>query len=322
MRSLDGVGLLFTASKDRDAKVTFVGAGPGGLAVKIPTTAVAECAVDAEGRMLVGLRRLGLGRLDATVPRYVASTVADGRRALLSTALPGTAMTVGYHQWRHTARRRDVQRDLALATAWLAEFQAATAHGEQVVSWPRDVADALARRWDGDPYLQPACARLGGALTRLAGLTEPATAVHGDYWFGNVLVDAGTVTGVVDWECGALVGSPLRDVARFPLSYALYLDRHVRPGGAVPGHRGLRRNGFGAGIAYALLGSGWFPDAARGFLGDGLVRLGLPRRHWYDLALVGLAEIAASADDDAFARDHLMLLSSMPERPRGHRRTR
>lgn len=322
MKSLDEVGLLFTASKDPDAKVTFVGAGPSGLAVKIPTTALAEAAVDAEGRMLVGLRRLALGSLDATVPRYVASSLLDGRRVLLSTALPGTAMTVAYHQWHHTARRGCVRRDLALAATWLAAFQAATTHGEQAVTWPREVADGIARRWDGDPRLEAACARLGGAIADLTGLTAPATAVHGDYWFGNVLVDGGAVTGVVDWECGSLVGSPLRDLARFPLSYALYLDRHVRPGAAVPGHHGLRRAGFGAGVRYALLGSGWFPDAARGFLADGLVRLGLGRHLWYEVALVGIAEIAAGADDDDFAHGHLDLLASLPERPRGHRRIR
>ena len=91
--------------------------------------------------------------------------------------------------------------------------------------------------------------------------------MHGDFWFGNLLVAGDAVTGVVDWENGGVTGCPLRDLARFPLSYSLYLDRHTRPGHRVLGHRGLRRDGFGAGVRYALLGSGWLPDLVRGFLG-------------------------------------------------------
>lgn len=320
IRALDDVGLLFSASKDPDAKMTFVGVAPGAVAVKIPTTAAAERAVEAEGRVLVGLRRLSLGPLDATIPRYIGSPLVDGRRGLLSTALPGAAMTVGYHQWRHTARRRSVHRDLDLAAGWLAGFQAATSRADQPVTWPTETADALARRWDGDPRLPEALARLGDAAERLAASATPTTAVHGDYWMGNVLVQDGTVTGVVDWEAGALTGSPLRDLARFPLSYALYLDRHARAGAPVAGHRGLRRDGFGAGVRYALVGAGWLPDAVRAFLGDGLERLGLRRDLWYAVATTGVAEIAATANDDDFGSGHVDLLVSLPERPRGHRR--
>lgn len=322
IRALDEVGLLFSASKDPDAKMTFVGAVPGAVAVKLPTTAAAERAVEAEGRVLVGLRRLALGALDSTIPRYVGTPLADGRRGLLSTALPGAAMTVAYHQWGHTARRRPVDRDLALAAGWLAAFQAATARGHEPVRWPMETVEALARRWDGDQRLAEALARLAGPTERLCEARTPSTAVHGDYWMGNVLVENHTVTGVVDWEAGALAGCPLRDLARFPLSYALYLDRHAHPGGTVTGHPGLRRHDFGAGVRYALLGAGWLPDAVRAFLGDGLVRLGLRRDLWYAVALTGIAEIAATANDDAFGSGHLDLLVSLPERPRGHRRSR
>ena len=78
--------------------------------------------------------------------------------------------------------------------------------------------------------------------------------MHGDFWFGNLLVAGDAVTGVVDWENGGVTGCPLRDLARFPLSYSLYLDRHTRPGHRVLGHRRLRRAGFGPGVRYALLG--------------------------------------------------------------------
>jgi len=56
--------------------------------------------------------------------------------------------------------------------------------------------------------------------------------------------------------------------------------------------------GFGSGVRYGLLGSGWLPCLVRGFLRDGLLRLGLPPDLWYDVALVGLGEVAATANDE------------------------
>jgi hypothetical protein len=136
------------------------------------------------------------------------------------------------------------------------------------------------------------------------------------------MVDGDRVVGVVDWEMGASEGCPLRDLARFALSYSLYLDRHTRPGRPVRGHRGLTRDGIAPGIRYALTSPGWYPDLVRGFLADGLVRLGLARELWYDVALVGVAEVAVTSNDDAFGHDHLRLLGELPVRARRHRRLR
>ncbi len=99
-------------------------------------------------------------------------------------------------------------------------------------------------------------------------------------------------------------------MARFALSYCLYLDRHTRPGHRVAGHPGLRRSGFGSGVRYGLLGTAWLPVLVRRFLADGLGDLGLPRGLWYDVALAGLGEIAAGANDEDFGADHLSLLAS------------
>lgn len=316
-------GILVAASKDPDAKLTFLTTDPVDgerLALKIPTTPQANRSVEAEGRMLVELRRTALGPLRRTVPRYVRSLTVDGRLVLVSTALPGTPMTVAYHAWRHTARRASVQRDLEIAGRWLQDLQERTARGRAEVTWPAEVADALRGRWDGHPLLEPALTRLATAQAHMAGCTTPTTVVHGDFWCGNILVDRGEVTGVVDWESGSPSGCPLRDLARFVLSYSLYLDRHARPGRAVPGHPGLRRVGFAPGIAYAVLGDAWFGRAARRFVADGLTRLDLPRWLWYDVALTGVGEVAASANDDGFGAGHLELLASLPCHPRGRAR--
>ena len=112
---------------------------------------------------------------------------------------------------------------------------------------------------------------------------------------------------MVDWEAGATSGEPVRDLVRFALMYALYLDRRTRAGRRVAGHSGLRADSWGAGVEYALDGHGWFPDLFRRFLKDGLNRLGASPANWRDAAFAGIAEIAALTDDQDFARHYLQL---------------
>jgi len=85
-------GVLITASRDPDAKLTFVvtrqlpgTAGSTRLVVKIPVSAIASEAVTREGRMLVDLRRMCTGPLVSTFPRYVESVHVEERSALVST---------------------------------------------------------------------------------------------------------------------------------------------------------------------------------------------------------------------------------------------
>jgi hypothetical protein len=317
-------GVLIAASRDPDAKVTFVVTQPESdheptrsqaLAVKIPVTGDAGATVEHEGRMLVELRRMRLGAISATIPRYVESRQVAGRPVLVSTAMPGSPMSIGYHQWMHTARPVAVKRDFDLAEAWLKEFQEASARRPVPVTWGEDVAEALTGRWDGHLALDAALRNLTFAHTRLTPYHLPETAVHGDFWFGNLLLSGGKLTGVVDWENSVPRGQPLRDLARFVLSYALYLDRHTRVGHHVLGHHGLKREGFGPGIRHGLLGRGWFPRLVRAFLSHGLGRLGMSGGRWYDVALVGLGEIAVAANEDAFGEGHLELLASLPPDP-------
>jgi hypothetical protein len=314
-------GVLLSASRDPDAKLTFLVTTPppaservGPLVVKIPLTATAEAAVEHESRMLVEMRRMPLGALATTIPRYVASLPVDGRKALVSSAVEGSPMTVQYHRWRHTASPRAVRADLAMAGAWLAAFQDASARRVVPLTWADEIGAAIAGRWDGHVAAGPALARVEAVGQHLTGLSSPLTAVHGDYWLGNLLVRDGSVAGVVDWEAAAVSGWPLRDLARFALSYALYLDRHTRH--RVQGHPQLRRAGLAPGIRYAVAtGTGWLPDAVRTFLQTGLQRLGLPTSIWYDVALLGIGDVAVSANEEAFAQTHLALLASLPPRP-------
>lgn len=322
-------GVLIAASRDPDAKMTFIvtpradvhGRGRDRpVAVKVPATTEAGVAVEREGRMLVALRRMPLGDLTETVPRYVESMHVNGRPVLVSTALGGRPMSVGYHQWMHTALRRRVEQDFTEASRWLQKFQSATAGERLPIDWAGQVAENLHGRWDGHPLLEQGLSRLSTADRNLKAHDAPRTAVHGDFWFGNLMLEDGRLTGVIDWEAGSDDGSPLRDLARFALSYCLYLDRHTRPGGHVLGHRGLRRIGPAPGIAYGLLGASWLPTLVRSFLRQGLSSLGVPPGRWYDVALTGVGEVAATANDDDFAERHLELLAGLPHRARRYRR--
>jgi aminoglycoside phosphotransferase (APT) family kinase protein len=301
--------LSLTMSKDPNAKLTVLvfpaGAGDPALVVKVPTTARAAVAVAREHRLLLALHALDAGPVLATVPAVAGMVHHDGLPALVTSALPGTPLRTAYYRPGHTGRPAGVAADLAAVGAWLGAFQSATAGPPA----PIDLGGGLSQRLRGrfGAEADEVGEGLEALLERLGAWAPPSTAVHGDLWFGNVLT-AGQVTGVVDWEAGAIRGDPVRDLARFVLAYALYLDRHTRPGRRVRGHPGLRATRWGAGVAYALDGTGWFPGLVRRFLSDGLRRLGLPGVLWRDAALAGLADVAVSADHADFALAHLRLL--------------
>lgn len=303
--------LVMGTSKDPNAKVTILLVSSTSrrpvLAAKAPTTDIAARAVEAEAAMLSGLRAIPAPLLLETIPRLVDVAELDGRPAVVMTALPGTPMTTSYLRWRHTASPHRVGADFAAVGAWLATLQRETAGEPVPVDMDGGAAQRLVARFADDQ-------RLGADLDRLAAIhaalrreSVPRTVVHGDLWVGNVLLTAGRVSGVVDWEAAAVAGEPLRDVVRFPLMYALYLDRRTRAGRRVAGHPGLRASGWGAGVEYALDGDGWFPDLFRDFLRSGLARLGASPALWRDAALAGIAEAAAFSDDQEFARLQLEL---------------
>lgn len=304
--------LVVAVSKDPNAKFTILLFPPGSdipeRAIKAPTTSGAAAALSGEADVLRTLHRRGLGRVSPTVPAVLGKLDTPAGQALLLSGLRGQPLTTAYHRWHHTAREGLVRADFAAAGRWLAAFWESTAWGGtdlDPVSW---LLPTLRSRFESHADFEAAWKGLHAIRDRMRGERTPVTAVHGDFWFGNVLVEGGEVSGVLDWEAGMLAGQPVRDLVRFALSYALYLDRHTRPGRTVAGHPGLRAGRFGAGIEFLADGTGWFPDAARTFLMSGLNRLGIPGTLWRDMVLVGAAEVAATADHPDFAAAHLELL--------------
>jgi aminoglycoside phosphotransferase (APT) family kinase protein len=303
--------LLLGPSRDPNAKVTVLLVSPDSgratFAVKAPTTAGAARVVAAEQELLTALAGALDSPLREEVPRVVDTVEVQGRTAMVTTALAGTPMTTRYLRWRHVAAPSRVAADFDAVAGWLGRFQAATAQDIATVEPDAGVTAALERRFADDPGLPGDLDALAAIHARLREQSVPRTAVHGDLWMGNVLLTGDAVTGVVDWEAGALRGEPLRDLVRFALMYALYLDRRTRPGRRVPGHPSLRAGQFGSGVEYALNGVGWFPELFREFLGRGLERLGASPAAWRDALLAGVAEVAALTDDPAFAGRQLEL---------------
>lgn len=317
--------LVVGTSRDPNAKVTILLVSAEDrpvLAIKAPTTDAAADAVENETRALREIGGLVPDELSSTIPRVVDVVDFDGRPALVMTALQGLPMTTSYVRWRHTASPARVQADFAAVDVWLSDFQRATVQASAPLEMDAGVSSRLRSRFGDDPELESDLERLAEIYDRLGGSAVPRTAIHGDMWFGNVLLGTGGVSGVVDWEVGSRSGEPVRDLARFAHMYALYLDRRTKAGRRVAGHPGLRADGWGAGVEFALNGAGWFPDLFRRFLRGGLVRLGASPESWRDAALAGIAEVAAFTDDHAFARRHLVLFRQLHGPRQGTSRTR
>ena len=307
-----GRAACLAMSRDPNAKVSILLFPPGAVApayvAKVPTTDAAALSVEREAARLAEVGGRDLGLATAAIPKLVATVEHLGRPVLIMTAMPGQSMLAAYHTWRHTARREAVAADFASATDWLARLHGADGHGQVSVAQMLDgVADVLGRRFGGQPRADADLADVAALRGRLEGHRTPQSLVHGDFWAGNLLTERGRVLGVIDWEHACLTGSPVRDLARFATSYSLYLDRHTRPGRRVAGHPGLRATQWGAGVEYAIDGTGWYPDLVRSFVMRGLERLGASPSCWRDVLLADLASIAASADHDEFARNHLLL---------------
>jgi hypothetical protein len=313
--------VLLDGSRDPNSGVTMLltaaGEAAPHLAVKVATTPAAADVIQREARFLVELRRRSLRRVGPTLPRHAGVFDADGMLAVAAAVVPGVPMRTGYHAFRHLTRPAPVRADFAAAERWLAALHADSMAQAAPIALLDGVAERIVARWPGDARAEALAEKLSPLAARLASASTPRTIVHGDFWAGNLLVTADEVTGVVDWAYGELAGEPLRDVARFALSYSLYLDRHTVPGRPVAGHPGLRADGWGAGIRYAIAGERWFGNLVREFVAGALIRLGAPAELWRDALLAGLAEVAVTADHPDFAAHHrdllLRLISEVPQ---------
>jgi hypothetical protein len=276
------------------AKVTLVffdRAGDLAAVAKVARTAASEPALVREYETISYLWALDVPSVRERVPEPLLLERVAGRLALVQAPLRGGPMTAAYYTPGHVADRALVVKDFALAGAWLLEFQRQTATGLELLDAALidDLVGQVIRGYRNEVGWSASEEKLFDEVMAraeaLSGLHLPTSAVHGDYWMGNLLVDPSGLRGVIDWERGSGSGPGLMDVYKFPTSYALYMDRGY-PGGLVPGHDGRERwrerwRRFGewqhlAGFGYAYYGEGWFPELVRGFILQHLAALGVP----------------------------------------------
>ncbi len=265
--------------------LTSAGAGGPRLAARIPVTRTAEIAVEREARMLVEVRRLELGRLRATVPRFVQLCEQDGRVVLIASAVPGRDLVGAFCGALPVSHRRCRTVELDAAGTWLARFQEATARGPAPLDLlPHELVDRLdrlARENGGSRDARTVADRARRVQELLAAHEAPRSAVHGNFRADQVLVDtrACAVSGVLGWRRAMTRGEPLTDLGRFAVTH--------------PGHPSSRLAVPGASV---LTGGGPWAQELRRFLSDGLVRLGLPGSLWRPVAWAATAVQLAEGD--------------------------
>ena len=219
------------------------------LAVKVPTTTAAAGVVLAEGALLAALRRRLPADLAATLPARSGTSTPTGCRRWSRPAWPAyrcrSATTAG---GTPPAAPR-VAADFAAAGAWLARLQDATAGAAEPVDWRG--GRAAPDRASASPTTRR-CRRPRRAVRRrpppLAAARTPERSCTATTGPATCCCTGGRVSGVVDWEAGALAGEPLRDVVRFVLALRALPGPAHPPGPAGAGPSGLRAGRFGAGV--------------------------------------------------------------------------
>ena len=153
-----------------------------------------------------------LGGRGYPVARTLAVGVAADRAFTLRTRLPGVQLAPD--DGRH------VSRLIALVELQAGGAQAA---GADIGDWPGSVVDPVLHGGAGFCLLQTMRAHSAETVQLLArlqelaaagyaSLPEPADILHYDFNPANILVDAGQVSGVVDWE-GVRAGDRAFDLA-------------------------------------------------------------------------------------------------------------
>lgn len=308
--------VIFFDARDRPAVVA-----------KVARATIGESALRREYAVLEHLWDLGASFVTEYAPEPLLLEEVDGRLVLALTHRPGRPMLTLYHTPGHTSDADRVTHDFTVAGDWLQAFQRQTlSEAEQLddEAFERRVTGVFARYrdtvgWSAEE--EDLAMAVADRAARLRGYPVPVTAVHGDFWMGNLLMDGQRVSGVLDWELGLTSGLPLSDIYKFPTSYGFYLDR-AHPGSQdLPGHPDrmshvTRWLPFGrwpnlAGFGYTYFGRGWFPDLARRFILSHLAALGVPAAVNAVFFPVFLAEQAMTLDVPEFRQGYRSLLRAL-----------
>jgi hypothetical protein len=311
---------LLGIDRSADAKVVSLLFDADGALVavaKVARSSSGEQALVAEHDALRAVACTASADLSETTPRALALVRAAGRLALVQTPARGRPMSVDYYSVGHVNDPSAVAVDLAAAGDWLTLLHQGTWGGRVTVAeaaarWLLPVLGAYQQEVGCDRAEHDLFAEARDRVAAFAAATLPVTAVHGDFWMGNLLREQpGRVRAVVDWERSRVAGVPMVDIFKFPTSYGLYLDR-AEPWrrGRLPAHPGRedvarRWAQYGdqanlCGFGYTYFGAGWFPALVRSFVTDQLRRLRVPSEVVGPFFVGFLAEQALAANTEEF----------------------
>lgn len=293
---------VLLSMKRETAKATTVflldGRGQVVAVAKAARSVAGDAVLEGEAAAARGWHRNAWPLVRSTCPRVLDLTGEVGGRVLWLSAVPGTSMLVSYLGAGHLRRRSAVTADFARAAVWLDGLQEQS-RGEclPLAELQRLLDDAGAACGVRAPEVLDLLAEAREELASSCASGVVGTAVHGDFWMGNVLVAGGRVTGVVDLELSAERGLPMRDVLKLALSYALYLDTagRCRPRRGAWTHL--------VGFEEVFLGSGSLARTVEAFVRGRMHRLGLAPSSLRALLPLVLAQQAALQRHDPVAHD-------------------
>jgi Ser/Thr protein kinase RdoA (MazF antagonist) len=196
------------------------------LVVKVPATAEGAAKLRRQAQVLSRLWRDGrLHALRAALPRPLHQGELSGRYYCVEEALPGRQAARAASRGRHARALLDASARLidGLHAGTASERRVDAGAIDAWVHLPLRRLERFAETRPRRGELRAAVDRLRHDLTgSLLGRTVRLAWIHGDFWPGNILAEAGTgrVTGVVDWDQAAADQLPLHDL--------LHLYLHAR----------------------------------------------------------------------------------------------
>ncbi|HJZ49133.1 MAG TPA: phosphotransferase [Roseiflexaceae bacterium] len=227
-----------------DVVVAMLGAGAQDeprLVLKLPLTPDAERSTTGHRRVIVTLHEMSeLRSFCAVVPRAISWGDWEGRPYYVETALSGVgAASLVHHQAEPVTMKQDAAhliRQLHLATLRrrvVDDTLFARLAGDDLA-----LLRQLAPSWPESALLLQKLDQFDDLLRRqVAGCEMPFSWVHGDFWPGNLLIqpDAGTITGVVDWDRASADQIPLHDLLHL-LAYERKMQRRSELGEEIVGY--------------------------------------------------------------------------------------
>lgn len=232
--------------------------------LKLPLTADAERSTTQHRQVVTTLHGMPMLRsFYALVPRALAWGAFEDQIYYLETAIAGEVASDLVRRraepasFKHEAVRAIRQLHLGTAQRRVVDTAAfARLAGDDLGSLYQQ-----SERWPVPTLMRDALQSLEALLRRrLVGLDLPFGWIHGDYWPGNMLVQPGGLSGIIDWDRAMPNQLPLLDI--------LHLLAYVR--------KMQQRTELGEEIVNYLLPAA-FEQPERALIDETLTYYGLPK---------------------------------------------